>query len=849
MMKSKKGVLLTLATLVLFILLLGELITYIVLNMGYNQLATSGSSAYASASLLNQINGGSSGFLTTSLNNALSALLTYESTPSLRTYHFVNNTAFALDSLMTNGTIYGTNMLSYMGGATLGNYTTALKRVAGLQGGILNLTNMSITVYQTMPFYLTARLSGLAVLNGTYSTTSYPIYSVANISINGTQSLIGAQNGNPSYVKASAFPQATLIGNTYAISGSTSPFMFAYGTAIFIGGTPSGCSAVPSQFQTSNYILVTSNAINMGSGVCRMAGLVANVVPGVNLKPYLIFPNSIITTNIIGNGTSLLLDGPGLALLDPSPIQTAIQNGYWSASPYTASYLMDSQQTADRGAGPGIFSFGQLGRESAGFSGSTSNIITKNTLNSNTVTVTVWVKPNGPAASGTIFNSLGTNNIGLSFAAGSGLYYPEKLSIGSSSCTLSSNSIGIVYNNWNFVAVSINNGIASAYTGLSGNVTVPVPAAVYSLNSLTLGGTGGFVGNMSNLQVYSSALSPAQIMQIYLNGIDGTPISNKSLVGWYPLNGNATGYSGADNNGTATNIKYYNIPDYTADPLFKSLPNAYNTSPAIGVLNCANPTQCTNASLGHLYLGSRPLSVVNGISYNESEAFNIYNGFQPQGIHFFGSTNAMVQTTGSSYNYNAYTISFWFYPDTLENSRSWMVSSLSGGFAVEATAAGFLTTLCDGKSETTSQITQTGTWSFITTDCSMITSGGASNAVVDFYLNGNFVANTKSTVTSFNSIGTLIIGNASNYRGIITDVQLYNSVLSAGHVQALYLNNTVVGNTPIGYWPLSSTINGLVNQTPDLEGKYPGYLYRYNGIICTNANVVTNTCGASFMQT
>jgi hypothetical protein len=855
-MTGKRGVLLTLAMLVLFILMLGELLTYIVISINYDQLSAGSSSAFSSTALLNFIGGGTSGFLTASLNNSLGALTAYESTPSLRTYHFINNTAYALTSLMTNGTIYGTSMSSYMGGATLNQYTSALKNIARLQGGNFTLSNITLTVYQAQPFYLSAKLTGLAVLNTSYGTTDYPISATANISLNGTQSLLGAQSANPSYIKGGALPQS-LIGNTTALSGSRSPFMFAYGTAIYIGGAPS-CSSVPAQFQNANYILVTPNAGSIPSSVCSMAGLVTNSLTTPPLTPYLIFPSNFISTNVIGSGTSVLLDGSGLALVDPSGLQAAIQNGYFLQASAAQSYLQAAQQSASKGPGPGIFTLGSLNRLTASFSGSASNIIAKNSLTGSQLTVTLWVKPSstlGSAATRMVFNSVGTNNLGFGFVTGN-TYMTEEISIGSNIYTLSANRIALNGNAWSFVAVTVGNSVANVYTGQSGNVSTAVVAGPYSLSQLQLGGTGGFSGNMSNVQVYNTVLAPGQISQIYLNGLGGTPISNASLAGWYPLNGNANDYSGMSNNGAAANIIYYKLAGYTADPIFSNLPNAYNTSVVKGVLNCANLNQCTEASLSHLYLGTRPLAVSNGTVQNESTALGIYNGVLPNGVDFLGTNSFISVADTPGLNPTSITMAAWFYPTgTLTGSlRIVAKSDGSGGddydmfFGTGACSLG--SRFKTGAGGSFYQVAYTpcklNTWYF------GVVTYQSSTSTISLYMDGNLIGTSSNTVsgTLSSSTNSLTIGSglSTHWAGIISDVQLYNSVLTTTQVQSLYLNNTVNGNTPIGYWPLTSPDNGLMNQTPDIVGGNTGLFHNANGM-CTSANVVQNTCGALITQT
>lgn len=65
-----------------------------------------------------------------------------------------------------------------------------------------------------------------------------------------------------------------------------------------------------------------------------------------------------------------------------------------------------------------------------------------------------------------------------------------------------------------------------------------------------------FNGLISNVQIYNTSLSANSVMALYQEGIGGMPINLQNLVGWWPLNGNATDYSGNGNNGAPTNIIY-----------------------------------------------------------------------------------------------------------------------------------------------------------------------------------------------------------------------------------------------------------------------------------------------------
>jgi hypothetical protein len=129
--KSKRGILLTLAVVVLVVLMVAELVTYVYLNINYQTLDALGNGVSGSSKIVGTLNSSTAAFLRAGLHNALSTLSTYESG---RKGFYINNTAYAISSLMTNGVIYGTNEIALMGGATTINYTNAIILQAKLQG-------------------------------------------------------------------------------------------------------------------------------------------------------------------------------------------------------------------------------------------------------------------------------------------------------------------------------------------------------------------------------------------------------------------------------------------------------------------------------------------------------------------------------------------------------------------------------------------------------------------------------------------------------------------------------------------------------------------------------------------
>jgi hypothetical protein len=101
------------------------------------------------------------------------------------------------------------------------------------------------------------------------------------------------------------------------------------------------------------------------------------------------------------------------------------------------------------------------------------------------------------------------------------------------------------------------NGMLASSGSLSGFST--------SLSTFSLGAdmgpgdaTAGYYtnGQISNLQVYNTALSSNSISALYTEGIGGSPIDLSNLVGWWPLNGNADDYSGNGYDGNTIDISY-----------------------------------------------------------------------------------------------------------------------------------------------------------------------------------------------------------------------------------------------------------------------------------------------------
>ncbi len=153
-------------------------------------------------------------------------------------------------------------------------------------------------------------------------------------------------------------------------------------------------------------------------------------------------------------------------------------------------------------------------------------------------------------------------NPGCSGACGVSLAVTNTLKLGQSGGS-SISCFTPQLNMWYYIAINISNS-NNAILYVNGTKWCTLPAAFPPANGLLLGrpsaGTNSMQGYMSNFQFYNTSLPLADIQIMYDSGLGGVPIDLNNLVGWWPLNGNYTDYSGNGNNGqqaSATQLSGY----------------------------------------------------------------------------------------------------------------------------------------------------------------------------------------------------------------------------------------------------------------------------------------------------
>ena len=130
---------------------------------------------------------------------------------------------------------------------------------------------------------------------------------------------------------------------------------------------------------------------------------------------------------------------------------------------------------------------------------------------------------------------------------------------GSQTATYSSTT-PIPTTKYTFIAVTINTTDVVLYqngTAVATDPTAyPLPGWLYELyiGSAQQASAGTpidfYNGTLSNIQMYNAALPGSDIMQLYQEGIGGSPIDTSQLVGWWQLNGNTNDSSGNGDYGT-----------------------------------------------------------------------------------------------------------------------------------------------------------------------------------------------------------------------------------------------------------------------------------------------------------
>jgi hypothetical protein len=904
MAKNSKGVLLTLLTILLFILMLGILITYVILNINANNLASEASLNLETQSAISMASASAHNFLAESLSDAVRSITMYEGTPALRHDHFINNTASTLQSLMYNGTAFGSSIPNMT--VTFSNYTARLEAMALQQGIKLAVENYSITVYQSTPYSINATYTALDIINATGGTIYYPVNVSVGMPLNGTLSVSSAEKANPTPIAFGNSTTASIVGNVQALYGSQAPFMFVYGTIIVNSSASSPtCASIPQKFQNPNFILAAANSVDINQSVCNMGGLItikANATAPPSLKPYLVYGASSGIFNSLSTGSAFLLDGPALELLNISAVRYyAVQKGLYFASKFVPSYMDSAAGLLTDKSPYGIFSFGDLGTKVATFVGNEYiSVPNEPSLDpANAISAFAWIDSSSNTSA--IFDK--EESYGMSLGSIGDVPAPKNLvgnGIFSAGIAVNGESSGanaicqgypfpLLKNTWYFVGYTYNGTSIDQYVDGVPYCSYPQSGSVMpSSKPLVFGGPNNtdedndndahsditvYVNaSLANVQLYNTSLQPQQVSRLYEQGIRGIPISGAGLFGWWPLDGNANDYSGNGNNGQDFGVNFTSPAGYFGDPAFKDAIGQPGTREAQGVLNCANINQCSNSSIGHVYLGSNESAFGGNVLVNESSIFGLSKAMLPNvlGLSGFGNYNNgngtyVYPNNGFRFaNWTGFTISLWVYPYSLNGvivdqamqpeinsgSHRSLIELVNGNIDVIRTPTS-CTPVGSIPADKWSSIIMTGH----SRGPSVITFTAYINGVKNVSVPGVPLISAGAVNYSLGTADASNCGSGSWFNGLVSDYAIRNATLTASQVQQLYANNSVPGsaNALVAYWPLSSGFNGMMNETPDAENGYPAHIWNANvsvagvsGSACPNSRFINNGCRASY---
>ncbi|MGC8669551.1 MAG: LamG-like jellyroll fold domain-containing protein [Candidatus Micrarchaeia archaeon] len=370
-----------------------------------------------------------------------------------------------------------------------------------------------------------------------------------------------------------------------------------------------------------------------------------------------------------------------------------------------------------------------------------------------------------------------------------------------------------------------------------------------------------FTGMLANVQAYYESLDPEQVMQLYEEGINGAPISDK-IVSWWPLNGNTRDYSPNNHNAKSLNLTYGDVEGIQLHALSQG--GAASAGLPVGIVssigsvngNSSFEAERTNKTgFAMLFITANSLNFGKGIMN-----ITMYNGNSTMAENLTG----WWPLNGNAYDYSgygnngtAYGIDWVSPPANQSNFESALfgqknsvlgrLNITSSGFTISAWIDGNTLSLnrnifelFDNKTKNHNLlaigINASGyayiRWSNIFNTTQFEYSGGSikpgewylitgvwngNNNTLELYLDGALVAKGPGNGTTQAYMNLYNIGGPystiNSFDGLISNVQLYNRALSQNQVYGLYnagIESLPIMNELIGWWPLLGTPNDAI---------------------------------------
>lgn len=190
------------------------------------------------------------------------------------------------------------------------------------------------------------------------------------------------------------------------------------------------------------------------------------------------------------------------------------------------------------------------------------------------------------------------------------------------------------------------------------------------------------------------------------------------------------------------------------------------------------------------------------------------NGEEPRTVAAFngGTSQVNIANSGLFALTNQFSVSAWVYTNSSSPATQDVVSKANSN-----TNTGYLIGTTNGWSSTAVSLYIGGSWQTLTGNYPVTKSWNYLAATyngyaISLYVNGALVSSESEPGTIATNNNNLTIGSGPNYfSGWISNVQLYNTSLSANEVEQDYLKG--IGGAPanlqnlVGWWPLNSDTN------------------------------------------
>ncbi|MDE1851197.1 MAG: hypothetical protein KGH69_00725 [Candidatus Micrarchaeota archaeon] len=330
---------------------------------------------------------------------------------------------------------------------------------------------------------------------------------------------------------------------------------------------------------------------------------------------------------------------------------------------------------------------------------------------------------------------------------------------------------------WVFVAAVFYNG---AYTGKSaiymngvsqslsqclGNAQSGTAATNLQISGFPIVANYYFNGSIANVQLYNTSLSANSVNAIYYRGIGGAPLSSNTLVGWWPLNGDANDYSGYGYNGNPKAVSYSSVSQLIA--------KVTNSTGAV----VSNTLVGFTTNIGGFYNNSRSIS-------NFTNSSGVATAFLNQGSY---TGSALVKAMAFQGNVV-----------TVKNLTWWW--SMGEGYGANALNIGMKNMLTNNAMYNANIILNAGamvntSWA----NPNYVASFNGQNSYVSvshsYGLDSSIQYTVSSWVKTSNSIGS-IYSAAVGIGGYVLWIYQGNACVWAG-TSSTYCSNTIVNN---GNW-------------------------------------------------